>query len=357
MKTVQTYLREADREGLLESIVYDELYNMDLLSEYQDKTVSEIRDAIKKRMNGLIEYLLSLEVVPSDHDVLYMVEATSYDKEYNHEHRTLTRVNLNEIRKDIYANSYAFEFSDWAETLGYLVADNKLTQDYMTELLTQYLRETSFFGFDPEARQERVKEVYDDLEQSMKEIKEGLTASVGKSLEMHERKLGLPIDEKDQRQYDLWSKANAAEKRYNRYCNWRERSHILESLGEKPPLFVDDIKEERDNKRFEEAVFRILQMRDPKTYRMLFLKEQSFELIYDISVYGIVPLSDERIGRCILWKYSRGENGEPIDNYKGLDEGAKIDVFYRFFEKHVSTELSKYGCTDKKLIDMLNCGN
>jgi len=98
-------------------------------------------------------------------------------------------------------------------------------------------------------------------------------------------------------------------------------------------------------------------MRDPKTYRMLFLKEQSFELIYDISVYGIVPLSDERIGRCILWKYSRGENGEPIDNYKGLDEGAKIDVFYRFFEKHVSTELSKYGCTDKKLIDMLNCGN
>lgn len=357
MKTVQTYLREADREGLLESIVYDELYNMDLLLEYQDKTVSEIRDAIKKRMNGLIEYLLSLEVVPSDHDVLYMVEATSYDKEYNHEHRTLTRVNLNEIRKDIYANSYAFEFSDWAETLGYLVADNKLTQNYMTELLTQYLRETSFFGFDPEARQERVKEVYDDLEQSMKEIKEGLIASAGKSLEMHEKELGLPIDEKDQRQDDLWSKSNAAEKRYNRYCNWRERSCILESLGEKPPLFVDDIKEERDNKRFEEAVFRILQMKDPKTFRWLLTKEQSFELIYDISVYGIAPLSDERVGKCILWKYSRGENGELIDNYKDLDDKAKIDAFYSYFGRNVLEELSKYGCADEKLLNMLRKGS
>lgn len=130
-----------------------------------------------------------------------------------------------------------------------------------------------------------------------------------------------------------------------------------QSMGEKSPLFADDVKEEHDNKHFEEAVFRIMQMKDSKTYRSFFLKEQSFELIYDISVYGIVPLSDERIGRCILWKYSRGENGEPIDNYKGLDEGAKIDAFYSFFEKHVSTELSKYGCTDKKLIDMLNCGN
>ena len=44
----------------------------------------------------------------------------------------------------------------------------------------------------------------------------------------------------------------------------------MESLGEKPPLFVDNIKEEHDNKHFEEAVFRILQMKDPKTYRMFF---------------------------------------------------------------------------------------
>ena len=67
-----------------------------------------------------------------------------------------------------------------------------------------------------------------------------------------------------------------------------------------------------------------------------------------------MPLSDERIGRCILWKYSRGENGEPIDNYKGLDEGAKIDAFYSYFEKKILDELSKYESTNEKLLNMLN---
>ena len=80
MKTVQTYLRESDREKLLDSIAYDKLCDTLLLLEYKDKTIAEIQDAVKKHMNGLIEYLLSLEVVPSDHDVLYLTDATSYDK-------------------------------------------------------------------------------------------------------------------------------------------------------------------------------------------------------------------------------------------------------------------------------------
>ena len=358
MKTVQTYLREADREDLLESIAYDELYNMDLLLEYPDKTVSEIRNAIKERMNGLIEYLISLEAVPSDHDVLYMTEATYFDKQYNHESYSLCLINLKEIRRDINADSYAFELSDWAETLGYLVADNKLTLDYMTELLTQYLRKISYFGIDPEAHRKRVKEVHEELEESIKEIKEGRITSAGESIEMFKRKHGLPIDEKDPRQDALRSKAIEAENRYSRYCNWRERSRILESLGEKPPVFADDMKEDvHDNKRFEEAVFRILQMKYPKTFRWLLTKEQSFELIYDISVYGIAPLSDERVGKCILWKYSKGENGELTDNYKDLDEKAKIDAFYSYFERNVLEELSKYGCTDEKLLNMLRKGS
>ena len=129
-------------------------------------------------------------------------------------------------------------------------------------------------------------------------------------------------------------------------------------LGEKPPVFMDAMEEDdHDNKRFEEAVFRILQMKYPKTFSWLLTKEQSFELIYDISVYGIAPLSDERVGKCILWKYSRGENGELIDNYKDLDEKAKIEAFYCYFERNVLEELSKYGCTDEKLLNMLRNGS
>ena len=241
MKTVQTYLRESDREKLLDSIAYDKLCDTLLLLEYKDKTIAEIQDAVKKRMNGLIDYLISLEVVPSDHDVLYLTEATSYDKQYNNESHTLHLINLEEIRKDIYATSYAFELSDWSETLGYLVADNKLTQDYMTELLTQYLHEITFCGTDPEARKERVRNIFEDLDQSMKEIDEGQTVSADDMFEELSREYGFPIDEKDPKQDDLHSKVIEAEVRYSRYCTWRERSRILESLGEKPPAFVENV--------------------------------------------------------------------------------------------------------------------
>ncbi len=130
-----------------------------------------------------------------------------------------------------------------------------------------------------------------------------------------------------------------------------------QNMGEMPPLFADDVKDGHDNKHFEEAVLRILQMKDPKTYRRFFLKSSPSNS-YMISRYTgscLYPTNGEE--GASYGSIAGGENGEPIDNYKGLDEGAKIDAFYRFFEKHVSTELSKYGCTDKKLIDMLNCGN
>ena len=116
-------------------------------------------------------------------------------------------------------------------------------------------------------------------------------------------------------------------------------------------------KEDHKNKSFEKAVLRIMQMKDPRVFRLMFLKDQSFELIYDIAVYGIAPLSDERVGKCILWKYSRGENAALIENYKDLDEKAKIDTFYSYFERNVFEELSKYECTDEKLLNMLRRGS
>ena len=42
MKTVQEYLREADRDRLLDSVAYDEICNTELLLEYPDKTIAQI---------------------------------------------------------------------------------------------------------------------------------------------------------------------------------------------------------------------------------------------------------------------------------------------------------------------------
>lgn len=60
MKTVQEYLREADRNRLLDTVAYDTICDTLLLLEYPDRTIAEIQDAIKKRMDDLIDKYLQI---------------------------------------------------------------------------------------------------------------------------------------------------------------------------------------------------------------------------------------------------------------------------------------------------------
>lgn len=112
-------------------------------------------------------------------------------------------------------------------------------------------------------------------------------------------------------------------------------------------------EEDRKNKRFENAVLRILQMKSSCLFRIGFQKEQNFDMIYAISAYGIASVGDERIGRCILWLYDCGKHGEQINNYKDLNEEEKIAAFYKYFEEHVREELNKYDCRNKGVWDAL----
>ena len=237
MKTVQEYLRAADRDRLLDAIVYDAICDPILLLEYQDKTVSEIQNAVKSQIKNLIDHLLSLKPVQTDCRVLYMAKVSSTDRSSNRGDMSICLIDLNEIRKDIYATGCSFEFSDWQETLGYLVADNKLTQDHIIELLTQYLHEVSFFGTDQEMHRENVNKAFADIDKGMKEIEEGLVVPADEVFENLRRKHGFPLDEKDKMMDELRSKITEAEYYYSRYSNWRERSRIFESLGETAPSY------------------------------------------------------------------------------------------------------------------------
>ena len=113
-------------------------------------------------------------------------------------------------------------------------------------------------------------------------------------------------------------------------------------------------EEDHKNKDFEYAVLRILQMKSPHLFRITFGKEQSFDMIYAISAYGIAAVGDDRIAKCIPWLCIRGKNDEIIDNYEGLNEEEKIAAFYNYFEDHVRKELSKYDCRNKRLLDALD---
>ena len=239
MKSVHTVLREADRERLLDSLAYDLLYDTQLLLELKDRTIENIQEACRNHMNTFIEHLLSLQAATPDQMVLYMCEASTFDIAYNHVDNTLNLININEIRQDIYASSYAFEFSDWSEALGYLVADNKLTQDYLYDLLSQFLNELSFFGTVPEKHGEKLKIARAELEQAMEEVKAGHTIPAEQVFRELAEEHGLPVDEKDIYKDGLKSELLAAQFKYSRYCHWRERSLILESIGEAAVSFEE----------------------------------------------------------------------------------------------------------------------
>lgn len=232
MKTIQTVLHEADRETLLDLLAYDVLYDTQLLLEEKDRTIAEIQEACRSRMNAFIEGLLSLKTEASDHMVLYMCKAAALDKACNHEDKTLHLIDMNEIRQDIYASSYGFEFTDWGEAMGYLVAENKLTQEDLYDLLLQFLNELSFFGTDLEERQEKVNEVQDELTEAMEEAKAGHTIPAEQVFRELAEEHGFPADEKDDFADSLKSERAAAQYKYSRYCHWRERCRILECIGE-----------------------------------------------------------------------------------------------------------------------------
>ena len=230
MKTIQQHLREANRKKLLDALAYEQLSNKLMLLELRNLTVTEIQDAYKRKMNSLIEYLLSLKVTPSDHMIFYICEASSFDRRFNQQDKAMNLIDVFEVQKDMDASGYGCEFSDWQESLGYLVADNKLTQDYLMDLLIDYLEEVSFFGMDPEHRAEKLNEVFQSLDNSKLDAEKANGIPAEEFMMQMSNKYGWPIDEKDQREEELKVKITEAEMDYLRYCHRRERQRILTGI-------------------------------------------------------------------------------------------------------------------------------
>ncbi len=111
-------------------------------------------------------------------------------------------------------------------------------------------------------------------------------------------------------------------------------------------------EEDRRNGTFEEAVRRVLTLKNPRLFRLSFGRERNFETIYAFAVGA--ALADERIAESIHYRCERDQNGSIVDNYEGLDEKAKIAAFYDFFEKQITEKLEQYNCQNDELLRLLH---
>lgn len=233
LKTVQFYLGEANRDRLLEAYANRRMSELVFLLEHRDMKIDDLINSIKSRMNAFIDELLEIKATPSSHMVMFLAEAASGDEKL-----PLGVVDANELMYDIYSVFYALDMVEAEEALGYLVADNKLTQDHMSELLAQFLDEISLLGMNCEDRQKRIDELNNELKASLLEIAEGKVKPAETVIREIAEEHGFPIDEKDEFKDGLKTTVADAEAELNRYSQWRERSRILESFGEKAEPFM-----------------------------------------------------------------------------------------------------------------------
>jgi len=223
MKTIQEHLREADRKRLLDCLAYRFLSDPIRLLEAREYAVEEIMERYSQHMDKFLERLLGLDIDRSDSHVFYL-----YPDYRNGE--TLDLVELAEIDADIEAAGLDFTFTDWHDSLGYLVADTKLTQDNMIQLLAQYLEQASFFGTEEASKSRRVAEIEKELQAGIDSMWDGESKPAEVVLDELRKAHGLPIPEKDSRLDELRDKAVSAIHEYGMYGRTRERKRILASL-------------------------------------------------------------------------------------------------------------------------------
>ena len=147
MKTVQQHLKELDTERLLRRYLFEHPIEYGLLA-FRELSVSQIEARYTERLRSFIEHLKGLEIEdnpdgstgiifacrrmdilesgPIDYVLIYAEEA---------------------LKEELMAPTYAYDFSEQAELMRFLVADNEFTQRKIYGLMSDILYEASFFGF------------------------------------------------------------------------------------------------------------------------------------------------------------------------------------------------------------------
>ena len=174
MHNVQYYLKNLDREKL--ETAFFETYPIRYEEwatgrETPDLPIGGIRGWKHEQFRNYIDRLCSMTPVETDSrggktGVIYT-------------YRCLELGRLWDLETDLFfpedgIDSYdlAYEFQSPEEILGYLVADNELTQLNIYDTIANVLFEASFFGYDDEERESKAGKILNTVKDAKKKIEE-----------------------------------------------------------------------------------------------------------------------------------------------------------------------------------------
>lgn len=217
MKTVQEWLNEVDETRIIETCLLKSPVDFPMLRD-KTRSVAEVLDAVKGGYRRFIKELKMTEAVRSEDGIFYAVysfKEGAPDIETVLSHR-------DDILKNDMPEIFWWTMTDIPKVMGYLIADTKLTTDYIEDVLAQIICEFTFFGFS----QKEIEEHRTDLERTLTEAEEEIENGRTVSAEEVFSKFGLPKDEPDEKADELKSKAYEAMHEYFKYFRIREAMRV-----------------------------------------------------------------------------------------------------------------------------------
>lgn len=223
MKTVQAYLREMDREKLINAYLYENPINVFKVTD-ETLTIKEAKDRVKGNLQKYIERLCKLPIQKSEDGKDYMLFAHSALKDGYHgiESSLVCIQDLKEKGKDV--DTYGYMFIKQHEIMGYMISDEEFTQKNIYDVLVDVLCEASFFGFEQEYLEEEMRK----LDDSIKEYEEG--TGVSYSIEELREELGIEKEKMDEKADELQRKVWEATYAHDKYCKQKELKKLRENF-------------------------------------------------------------------------------------------------------------------------------
>lgn len=167
-----------------------------MLSIDQTKTEEEKEIKNKKYAEIIIhsvQEMLKLEEIINEENILAVMKVIALDEQdntyytaslikksdlmnkeiryVNYDDKDTDQESFEEIEKK-YVQTYAFEFNDWKEILGYSVSDVSIKEYGINVVASAIFDEMTFFGLEYEKVNERTEEEMNILDERIKEIEE-----------------------------------------------------------------------------------------------------------------------------------------------------------------------------------------
>ena len=220
LPTIQDVIRGFDIDEIEKAFFYEHPIHIHELTKYADETIGDFKIAISKRFHAFAERLCNMEIVNDSgkQGVLFVYKSQTESLFLETDVGLIHVDELMEAEDLAKMSTYAYEFTNQAEALSFLVSDAKLTQDNLMDVVVSFLFEVSFFGYE----QEDLAENLESLHKSIEEIEEHPENLVSFSSDELREEWGLPKEEiypGEEQRKDSFYKAGME---YTNYCKMME---------------------------------------------------------------------------------------------------------------------------------------